>query len=423
MADLRIAPRVSDLAAGPARLLALPTGLRDVVSFRGSFRSAPDLASGDDVTQDLVAALLDKGSRHRDRFQIAEALDDRGARLSFYSDGLRMGFAGRCLRQDLDLVLGLAAEQLREPAFDPDEVEKAKRKAIASVRRATESTGAMASGAYTRRLYPGDHPTRIPTPESEAAALEAITPEAVRAYHAQHVASDGLILALVGDVEPEPVAERVREALGAWPAHGLEARFTPEAPGGGAGTEHVAMPDKPNLDVRMGHAVPLRRDAEDFLALFAGVFALGGNFSGRLMQTVRDEQGLTYGIGARLAGVAVEHDMDVRVSVSLSQENLERGIAATREVVDAWAADGVTPEEVARTQTTLTGQHAVALATTGGLAARLLVNAERGFGVDYLDRYPERVAALTPEAVTAAVRQYVDPARFATVTAGTAPER
>ena len=419
MADLSIAPRVADFTAGPARVLALPTGLRDVVSFRGSFRTGPDLAAGDDVVQDLVATLLDKGTRGRDRFAIAEALDGRGARLSFYSDGLRMGVAGRCLRSDLDDVLALAAEQLREPAFDADEVEKARRKAIASVRRSTESTGAVASGAYSRRIYAPSHPNHILSPEDEIARLEAVTPEAVRAYHEAHVGSDGLLLTFVGDVEPERTAERVQDALGDWAPHGREAAYAPEASGDGAGREHVPMADKANLDVRIGHAVPIRRDDAAFLPLFAGVCILGGNFSARLMQTVRDEQGLTYGIGARLAGVGVEHDMDARVQVSLSQENLDRGLAATREVVDAWASGGVTPEEVARTQTTLTGQHAVALATTGGLAARLLVNAERGFAVEYLDEYPERVRALTPEAVTEAVRAHVRPDRFATVSAGT----
>ncbi|MEL6614341.1 MAG: insulinase family protein, partial [Bacteroidota bacterium] len=93
MPDLSITARVADLQAGPARILALPTGIRDVVSFRGSFETAPDLGRHDDVTQSLVTDLLDKGTVHRDRFAIAEALDGRGARLSFYSDGLRAGFA------------------------------------------------------------------------------------------------------------------------------------------------------------------------------------------------------------------------------------------------------------------------------------------------------------------------------------------
>ncbi|MEM6326817.1 MAG: pitrilysin family protein [Bacteroidota bacterium] len=415
---MSIASRVTDLPTGPVRLLALPTGIRDVVSFRGSFRSAPDLSRDDDVTQDLVTDLLDKGSQRLDRFEIADLLDGRGARLSFYSDGLRMGFAGRCLREDLADVLALASELLRTPAFDPDEVQKARQKAIASVRRSTESTGARANGAFTRRVYPSAHPTHILPHETEMTRLGAVTEETARAYHAAHVGTEGLTLAVVGDVEPGALGVVVAEAFREWGAHGREATFERAARPVPPGRETVAMSDKLNLDVRMGHPVPLRRDSADFLALFAGVFTLGGNFSGRLMQTVRDEQGLTYGIGARLAGVSVEHDLDLRVSVSLSQENLERGIAATREQIERWHG-GIAPEELERTQTTLAGQHVVSLATTGGLAARLLVNAERGFGPEYLDRYPRDVEALTVEAVNAAIAQYVDPEALHVVAAGT----
>ncbi len=419
MSDLSLASRVAVREAGAARVFALPTGIRDVVSFRGSFLTGPDMGAGEDAVQGLVTDVLDKGTRTRDRFEIAEALEGRGARLSFYSDGLRAGFAGRCLRDDLDDVLTLLAEQLREPALHDDEIEKARRKALASVRRATESTGAMASGAFSRRLYGPAHPNHILAPEAEMAALEAITPEAVRRYHAEHFGSDGLIVAFVGDVQPEPLAARVGAALGAWTPHGRTATYTAEALAPEAASEVVAMPDKQNLDVRLGHPLALRRGDEAFLPLFAGVFALGGNFSGRLMQTVRDEQGLTYGVSARLGGVAVEHDMDARVSISLSQENLERGIAATREVVEAWASGGITEDELARTQATFLGQHAVALATTGGVAARLLVNAERGFEVSYMDDYAERIGALTAPDVTAAIRERVSPSEMVQVVAGT----
>jgi len=114
----------------------------------------------------------------------------------------------------------------------------------------------------------------------------------------------------------------------------------------------------------------------------------------------------------------VHHGMDARVSISLSQENLERGIASTRDVVDAWASGGVMADEVERTQATLIGQHAVARATTGGVAARLLVNAERGFDIGYMDAYPERIGALTPEAVSAAIAEHIDANRFVEVVAG-----
>jgi zinc protease len=181
------------------------------------------------------------------------------------------------------------------------------------------------------------------------------------------------------------------------------------------------MDDRRNLDVRLGHPIAVRRDSDDYLALYAGVFTLGGNFSSRLMQTVRDEQGLTYGISASLGSTAIEYDGHVYVSVTLSQDSVEAGIAATRAEVEAFEAEGVPEAALAATRTTLAGQHVVALATTGGVAARLLVNAERGFDVGYLDRYPDLIRDLAPDAVTDAVRRHLRPDDLHESVAGTMP--
>ncbi|HEX8384568.1 MAG TPA: pitrilysin family protein [Rubricoccaceae bacterium] len=418
---LPLATRTVEAQAGPARLLALPTATRDVVSFRASFRTAPDLSASDDVALGVVADVLDKGTLHRDRHAFADALDGRGARLSFYTDGLRIGFAGRALRDDLADVLALAAEALREPLLDPEEVRKAVDRSVAGVRRSRESTGQMAGGALARRLVGPDHPNYVYTPDDEEARIAAVTPETVREMWARHVGADEFTLAVVGDVDPGEAAALVADRFAGWPEHGRTARFataaSPEAPG----RADVPIADRTSLDVRLGHPVALRRDSPDFLAAYAAVFALGGNFSSRLMQTVRDEQGLTYGIGAGIGGVAVEHDAAFGVSVTLSQENLERGIVAVRAEVERFVEEGVSAEALGQTQTTLAGQHVVALATTGGLAARLLVNAERGFTVGYLDDYPGLVRALTLDEVTAALRRHVRPADLHTVVAGTLP--
>ena len=406
---LTLADQTLDLSAGPARLLLLPTGVRDVVSFRGSFTTAPDLGANDDLVQALVTDLLPKGTQRRDRFALAEALEDRGAFVSFYSDGLRAGFSGKCLRDDLPEVLTLVAEQLREPSFETGEVEKAVVRAIAGVRRARESTSAWAWGALARRLYGPDHPNYVLDPSDEEERLGAVTPDDIRAYHTAHFGSDDLTIAFAGDVPVDEVVTASGAAFAGWERHGGAAVFDAEAAPQPPGRTLHTMADRNNLDVRIGHAIGLRRDSPDYLALYAGVFALGGNFSSRLMQTVRDEQGLTYGIRAGLGAVSVEHDGHFRVDVTLSQESLEAGIEATRAEVNGFVDEGVGAEALGQVQTTLAGQHVVSLATTGGAAARLLVNAERGFPVDYLDRYPDLVTALTEAEVDEAVRGHIRP--------------
>ena len=86
------AERVHDVACGAARALFLPTPVDRVVSFRGSFETRPDFGAGEELVQKLTVLMLDKGTRRRDRFAVAEALEDRGVQLRFYAAGFRCGF-------------------------------------------------------------------------------------------------------------------------------------------------------------------------------------------------------------------------------------------------------------------------------------------------------------------------------------------
>jgi predicted Zn-dependent peptidase len=189
---------------------------------------------------------------------------------------------------------------------------------------------------------------------------------------------------------------------------------------GNASRTHVPVEDRANLDVRLGHGLPVRRTDQDYLPLFVGNFILGGNFSGRLMSHVRDEKGLTYGIGSALSGITAQHDGVWRIAVTLSADKLEAGIQATRETLERFLQEGPSAKEVSRAIATLSGQYVVGLATTSGLASTLRAHADNGFPVAYIDQYPEELAALTPTSVCEAVRKHLRPESLRVVSAGSA---
>lgn len=419
MQDTHFADRIHDRMAGPCRLLTLDTPVEEVVSWRASFRTEPDFAAGDDLRQELVVQLLDKGTTQRDRFELARILEDRGAELDISSDGLYVDLSGRALRDDVPDILGVVAEMLFEPAFDPEEVEKARAQIAAQIQREMEDTGAQASGALSRALYDPTHPNYSPPPQEQLAALQHITREDIATYHAEHFGANEAIFAFVGDQASVPAIERAVEAYFAgWGSHDAPSTYTAAASDASGGESRVPMPDKANIDVRMGHPLPVRRDDDDYLPLYVGNYILGGNFSARLMATIRDEMGLTYGINATLSGISTDYDGHWQIGVTLSQETLERGLDATRAEVQRFVDEGVTDEELAAKKTTITGSYTVGLATTKRLAQSILTNAERGFDVDYLDRFPALIEALTLDEVNAAIRQHFDPARFHTALAG-----
>lgn len=417
-----LAPRIQDQTAGPARVLTLPTSVDDVVSWRASFLTYPDLAAGDNLRQKLAVSLLDKGTQQRDRFELAQVLEDCGAKLDLSSDGLYVDVSGRALIDDVPKVMDVLAEMLRRPAFDPEEFEKAKAQAAADLQRRMEKTSAQAASALTRRLFAPGHPNHSVAPEEQLRALQQLTVEDVRAYHERHFGAEEWTMAFVGDLEPDRIRAVVQEAFAGWAPHEAEPAHDTEPAAQGPGCSVIPMPDKSNVDVRMGHALPLRRDDEDYPALYVGNYILGGNFAARLMATIRDEKGLTYHIGSGLSGISTRYAGYWQLSVTLSHDALEAGVSATREVVRTFVEDGATADELEAKKTTITGSYTVGLGTTRRLAQSILTTAERGFEMEYLDQFPRDIAALSLEEVNEAVRTYLRPQDLHEARAGVRPD-
>ncbi len=416
------ADRVHERTVGPCRLLTLETPAEQVVSWRGSFQTNPDLAGGDDLRQEMAVSLLDKGTQHRDRFALAKVLEDCGAQLNLTSDGLYIDISGRALRDDVPRVMAVLAEMLREPLFDPAEFEKARAQAIAQVRRELEDTKTQAAAALSRVLYPADHPNYTPPPEEQIRQLQQMTIDAVRDYHASHIGATEFTFAFVGDIDDAAIASAIEAHFGDWAPHGAPATHAGGALAPADGQSTVPMPDKQNVDVRMGHALDVRRDDDAYLPLYVGNYILGGNFSARLMAAIRDERGLTYGISSGLSGMSTRYDGHWQIGVTLSGEKLDEGLEATRAEVERFVSEGATEEELEAKKTTITGSYTVGLATTGRLARSILTNAERGFDLSYLDDFSAEVEALSLATVNRAIRTHFHPDHFHTALAGTVPE-
>lgn len=414
----KYAERITTFSIESCRVHVLPTPIKDVVSFRASFETCPHLANDEDLVEEAVTALLDKGTKHHTKDEIAELLDDLGAQLGFYSDGLRVGFVGRCLAKDAGTVFSLVAEQLREPALDPHELELVRMRLIASAKRSLESTADQAAGALRRRVFPADHPNYSIEPEKAIEAYRRISADEVRHYHEHHFGARNCEFVVVGDVTAADIEKSVRPSFESWADHTSVEAFTETALQLEPDRIFVPMPDKPNADVAFGHGLGIRRDDPRYVPLFVGNYILGGNFSARLMSTVRDQMGLTYGIRSGLSGVDRRHEGLWEIDVTLSLDNLERGVDATADVVEAFVDGGVTADELDEKKTTITGSYRVGLATTAGLARALLHNIEKGFDASYLDRFPEEVEAVTLEDVNDAIREFLTPSSLQTVVCG-----
>ncbi len=416
-----MADRVEQQKIGPCTLITVPTAVPGVVSYRGSFITNPNIGEDEELLQELLVRLFDKGTAHRDRFEIAETLEERGAQQNFSSEGLRIEFYGRMLQGHQRDIMALLAEELREPELSSDEFEKVRGQLIASLQRSLENTGGQASAALARRIYARAHPNFTPRTEETIERLHRISVEDVQAFWRNHVGSNGLVLVCAGAVDSDAPKQAVGAAFGGWETHDATPNYATAPENTEPGTTDVNMPGKQNIDVRLGHGLPLKRTDADYVPLYLANFALGGDFSARLMDEVRDERGLTYGIGSSLSGLTAEVQGHWQVDVTLSADRLKEGIQATREVIDTFVEEGITEEELQAKKETVVGSFTVGLASARALANVLHLNAVRGYEPEYLDRFREQLQEASVTEVNEAIARYLHPDRLHSARAGALP--
>ncbi len=403
-------------------MIALKTGVEDVVTFTGSLPAGDSFSPDNNLAiASLVGGMLDKGTTRQDKFAIAQKLDAVGAALEFSVDNTMVTFSGKCLRKDVPLVIGLLAEQLRSPAFSEEEFVKLKKQIAGSLQRALEQTGYRAGQAFAATIYPPDHPNHEPSAEAILAAINTATLADLRAFHQKYYGPADLTLVAVGDVDAASLKTEIEKAFTGWTGGVKRPDYPRTATNRDNDREQtVFMADKPNVSVILGQAVGLRHTDPDALPLRVATAILGSGFTGRLMATVRDQEGLTYGIGARVANDTFA-DGDWLISANFAPNLLEKGLASTRRELKAWYDQGVTATEVERTKTNLTGSFQVGLATTDGLAGAILTTVHRGYPLTWIDDYTKRINAVTLDQVNAAIKKHLKPDELVLIKAGTVP--
>ena len=407
---------------GDIEINAINMPITDVVSFVGSLAAGETLSPNDSPTlAALTAAMLDKGTQRNDRFKIAESLNSIGAEIKFEANSHALQFYGKFLRKDAGTVIGLLAEQLREPAFDPDVLETLKSRQSAQLLRAIDNPDYRANTLVDRLLYPKDHPNYSYEISVLLEDLKSLTIEDIKRFHADYYGPKSMQLVFAGDIDFEQLTAAVESAFEDWDGGVSYPSTHPEQLENIPQSERIFITDKTSVAVRYGQNTGLQRTSDDYIPFMIGNYILGGSFNARLMQEVRVNKGLTYSIGSGHTGdILTPGHWTLRASFSPAL--LEQGLSATKSVIEEWYEKGVSEDEVQRAIETLCGSYLVGLSTTENVASQLLSFIQRGFEPEYIDEYPDQLRSVTSEQVNQAIRNYFNPELNTLVVAGSLAE-
>ena len=366
----------------------------------------------------FTAAMLDQGTAKRNALQLAEAIENVGARLGFDGGAETVSFSATMLSPDLPTVLDVLADELRNPSFPADKIEKIRAERLNEYQIAENSTASVAARRANTLLYPPGHPY-YNYPLGTDTTLQAITRDDLAAFHARHYGPNNTILVLVGDVDPKRAAELVQKAFGGWaklpspPAYAIPKVDPP------ASVVRLEVPMRGKSQTDLVYAVPgVARTASDYDAAMMMSYILGGgSLSSRLMTRLRDEQGLVYGVYSSLAAGLGAGPLSVRAGTNPA--NAEKAATSILEQVGRMVDEGPTEAELVDAKDYLTGVFPVRLETNAGVASQLLSAELYGLGMDYIERYASIVRGITRDATAAAARTHLRPKTgYALVVAG-----
>lgn len=361
----------------------------------------------------MTADLLTSGAGDLDQQGFARELEDRSISLGFSAgtDTLQGGL--RLLARDADRGADLLALALTKPRFDSRDVERVRARILQGIAQEDANPQTLARRAFAKAAL-GDHPYARQS-RGTADTVRAITIDDLRGQLAKRYARDNLVVAAVGDVTPERLGQLLDRAFDALPAKAETVEIPRIEITGPARTLIIRRPGTQTFAIFGQQGI--ERDDPDFYAAALVNYVLGGGgFNSRLMLSVREREGLTYGVGT---GLAV-YDRAAIVQGSFSSENGR--IARAMELVRAdWARmgeEGPTDAELQGAKDYLNGSFPLQFDRSDRIARLLVAARLDGRGRDWFDERKRRIDAVTPDQARRAARRLYDPAKMIVVLAG-----
>jgi zinc protease len=350
----------------------------------------------------LTAALVRRGGAAGLSFdQINQALESRGISLETAAEDDYTRISGSCLSPDIDYALDMTRKVLREPTLDAGEFAKLKQQRLSELQLAQESPNEVATRRLLGALYGSSALGVSPTTRS----VGGLSLDQVRTWYRQVFAPDDAVLILSGDVTVEHGRALAAQLLAGWepgPMPAADYRTPPPPP-----KPTILLIDRPEgrqSTVRLGLRAYDVQQEEKFAGTLSNQIMSAG-IDSRLGRYVRAQKGLAYSVwGTFRPG---RHGGSFVAGTDTTIPRTADALEAMFQVFDAMGSAPVTDAELADAKLRVAGSMVMSMQTVESQAGFRVEGILNGYPVDYYDRYPARVAAVTQEQVRQVVGRYV----------------
>jgi predicted Zn-dependent peptidase len=389
----------------------VPVAQVNLVAFGGTANDPP----GKYGLASLTAAMLEEGAGTRTALEIADAIDylgaDLGATTSSDAAAVRLHVPVARLADALPIMADVALR----PTFPKDELERQRQQRLTSILQGRDDPPTIAATAFSRVLYGKGH--RYGTPQmGTAETIKAFAVDDLRAFYTSLFRPDNATLLAVGDIAADKVMPLLEKQFGSWKGSGaaaVEKLPVVEPPK----TRQVYLINKPGAaqsQIRIG-SIGVARSTPDYFPLTVMNTILGGSFTSRLNNNLREVHGYTYGASS---------GFDMRLGAgpffAAAGVQTDKTADALKEFFNELNAilKPVPAVELARAKNYVSLRYPSAFETTGDISRRLEDALVYRLPDDYFAKYVQTIQAVTSADVQRVAQKYVQPDRVVVVVVG-----
>ncbi|MAL00458.1 MAG: peptidase M16 [Citromicrobium sp.] len=368
----------------------------------------------------LTLGLMDEGTTTLNSRELAEAQERLGANISTGGGVDRSTFTLSSLSANLEPSLELLADVVRNPAFDPAEIERIRAQTVTSIQQSLKSPSGLAYYVASPLVYGADNPYGG---SGTVESVGALTRDDLVNFKQTWLRPDNATVFVVSNLPLAEVMPDLEEAFGNWAApatpKGQKDFSSLAAAPESARIVLVNRPNSPQSFIVGGEITPYSASDETIVDLTNANNALGGNFLARLNMNLRETKGWSYGVrgGPSINEGAVAYFVQAPVQADRTGDALAEII---KEVGEFVPTRGVTDEELTRNVNNEIRQLPGQFETSSAVLGAMQNNVKYGRPMDYYETLADKYRGQTVESLDAAARKAISPDRFVWVVVGDA---
>jgi len=378
---------------------------------------------GTSTAADLAADILSKGTKTKTRQQFQDELDKIKARVSISGGPTQANVSIETTRENLIPAMKLVAEALKQPAFNAEEFEKLKQENLTQIEsqkseptaKASEALGIMRSGHYPKNDVRYQPTMAEQTERYSAAKLE----DAIAFYKGFYGASNATFSA-VGDFDEKELKALITTEFASWKSPKPFARVPEIFKDVKAQVKSIETPDKANAFFLAYQPLKISDSDPDYASLELANYMLGGGsgLSSRLMNRIRQKEGLSYGVGSQFAASPLDQSGAFVGYAIYAPENIAKLEAAFKEEIEKVLKEGFTQKEIDEAKKSWIQSRQVSRSQDNSLSSVLNSNLYLNRSMKWAEDLETKVKGLTSEQILQASRKSIDLLKMSFVKAG-----